>query len=349
MTSLMLRLFITIAFILNSFLLYSQGFYYYEFATSSQSIIPNKISHIIVYDNRASDTIVGTIKYGLLNDRKELKFKDGLANSLLFFTNTQLDSMAINQDTLVLSIRRFKASENLDPNIERAIFDLQIDYYLLKNNNCNFVFTLDTFIEYKHFVDVTTHLFKNISNVVALNNIKAAKKAIYYTANNTKLSLLDLQQINDLENKTMPFVNSNNIPIGIYKCYSSLKKGVPEIKKYKYDDEGLINLDTNGFGKVITSKLYALNNGSNTYLLINNEWVKIYRENDGNYIYAPSKAVAAIHEYLIAQVLLGTIGLIILNKSLSGFAKFKISPSNGTLEYIKAITKAEWKQFNKAN
>ncbi len=293
-----------------------------EFPQNSHT---NLYSKLEVIDGREVKSNLGIVQVGAFNAKAQVIAKTPLEEQIQqqFYKSFKADKEGRE---LLLLIKKFSIAELTRSFSESGYFDFRAMLFV-KNSEDSYsqLAVIDTSFVTKG-VDVTKSILRNSSKIIAeflANNLSNQN------AETDQYSLVDIQNLDDIEKNKIPLYALDTLKDGIYLSYEEFKNQIPTGGQalFKGNDinNGFFTLNEKGKLKKRSAKTcYAIVIYGGTYISSLNEFYPLNREGNDFVFVGYSKETASASDVVAASVAFGAIGGMIAASASSAQALYKI-------------------------
>ncbi|MGN6212038.1 hypothetical protein [Parafilimonas sp.] len=268
-----------INFFLFSFLSYS-GFSqkpeYLHLVPQNNQTANSIFSNIEVVDTRFDTVYMGFVQKGAFNRKAPFQLGQSMNAEVQQFANACIAGASKQDGTVLVNIRSFFISEAEKATAETGTFVFKAGCYFKNNYSYDLMFTVDTSVTLRSMWDVTKKLEEEASKQLG-NIIKRAAGFDTIQLQKTSYLYTDIEDIDDLEKKSIPVYNVLLPQKGLYINYEAFKNNQPTDTNFIAEIHSVKNIPVfysvkDGYTKgkpIKTKNYYAICDGEQLYISTN--------------------------------------------------------------------------------
>ncbi|WP_448139259.1 hypothetical protein [Sphingobacterium siyangense] len=305
--------------------------------TKPHKIVQNaKYGKISLYDAREIKDNLGVIQVGMLNANRLLVADPSLEKQL----QNQLEQMTSGHKAdgeLLMRLEKFCMAELTGAFSEKGFLDFRAILFSEEvNGDYLQVARIDTSIVVKG-MDVTKATLSRASELV--NNL--IFDALIKSGDTTKsYSLNEIENYDDIQKKQLALYNATKLKDGLYLTYDEFAHQTPSGGEAQFKDGdlylGFFKEDEKGKLKKIKPKdYYAVVHTGRPFVSSQEQFYALSKEDNDFIFVGPVKETASATNVVVASVLLGAIGGMLVSGPETNYCSQKLDYVNGSFVRMK--------------
>lgn len=322
---------------------FSQKPEYLQLTPYTNAISNSFFSNIEVVDTRFDTVYMGFVQKGAFNRKAPIQLPQPLAITVEKFTSALIANASKQNGTVLINIRNLFLSEAEKATAETGTLIFEAACYYKTNDRYDLMFTVDTTITLKSGWDVTKKLESKASEQLSM----FVKRAAGFDKNNlqqTAYSYNDIEQIDDVEKRSIPVYNVDLPKKGLYASFETFKNNQPSDTNFivQYSKKGSPDFYTIQAGEtrgksIKTKDYYAICDGNQLYISTRYGIYPLTKKKNDFYFIGKGKEAADAAVFTTAYLMFGILGGLMASIPESATFEFKIDYSTGNFLPIKKI------------
>jgi len=287
-------------------------------------------------DSRYDTSFMGIVQLGAFNRKVRVVPETHLSVQLSNIVNT-LHNGSAQDGELLFQLRQFNFAEITGATSEKGYCYLRASLYSKKQDQYFKLASIDTVIYIKS-MDVTRALFrkasKTITDFIAFN---LTREPLF----NESFTYSDVQQMDNIEKRSIPVYNVAQLQDGIYTSFASFLQHRPdkpvevEMKNNKVVSVKAREADGKQ-SKIKAKDLYAVVHNGQPYIATEFDYYPLIKKDNDFYFMGKGKISAKAGDVIAASLFFGVLGSLIASDAEAMF-EMKVDHINGGFIRLKEV------------
>lgn len=278
---------------------------------------------VVVLDNRIDTTKVGIAQIGAFNKQVPARFNAPAAIAIQQYILDLINSTNKGSEQLLINLRQLSTLEKTLSASERGFVDFAADAYIQKNDSEYVkVFSIDTTYLVKG-MDVTKATCAKVPEAISYMVAQIAATDLLKTDFSKRISFAEIRSGINKDWAQLPVNSAPFYVKGVYKTFEDFRNNNIDtvgyavvnitdttFKVFTHNEDG--SFDT----RRVVKKIWGINDGHQSYILFENDFVPLVRKNNTFFFTANvTNTQAAITGAAAGGASFGLVGGLIGNSS----------------------------------